>query len=269
MTSRLLFVLWATTGVAWADPDVPDPAPSSASTDPADQLEASRRTYLLGDAVTARAGLQALVTRAQAQHDVPWPVEADAWIYLAEIQYLSGDRDAAGASFRVVLEHDPDFRISPYDHPLDVVGAFELVRTAVADERKAAASVRVPMPWWGYAPFGAPQFRGGHPVRGAVYATLQVAAAGASVGAWVEIQRQARTVEEDARDNPDAARQAEARARLYRDAWSIPSATLFYVAWGASVIDAGVSWKRDRLASLSATVTPRSDGLGLAIAGRF
>ncbi len=269
MTSRLLFVLWASMGAAWADPDVPDPAPSSASTDPADQLEAARRTYLLGDAVSARATLQALVARAQAQHDVPWPVEADAWIYLAEIQYLADDRDAAGASFRVVLEHDPDFRISPYDHPLDVVGAFELVRTAVADERKAAARVRVPMPWWGYSPFGAPQFRAGHPVRGAVYATLQVASAGASVGAWVEIQHQSRIVAQSSTSDPEAARQAQARAKLYRDAWSIPAATLFYVSWGASVIDAGVSWRKDRLASLGASVAPRSDGLEFSIAGRF
>lgn len=269
MTSWLCIVLWCATGVAWADPDAPDPAPSSAPQDPAYTLEAARRTYLLGDAASARTALQALVTRAMTAGDVPWPVQADALIYLGEIQYLGGERDAAGASFRVVLQRDPDFRISPYDHPLDVVGAFELVRTAVQDERDAAARQRVPMPWWGYAPLGVPQLRGGHPVRGGVYAGLQIAAAGASVGAWIAIDHQARIVEQKSDSDPDAAVAAEARARLYRDAWSIPAAAAFYATWGASVVDAGVSWRKDRLASVGASLTPRSDGLEVAITGRF
>lgn len=268
MSSGLLIVLWLTTGGALADPETPDTVELAVSDDPAQRLDDGRRTYLLGDAALARTLLEALVVRASTIGDVPWQVEAEALVYLGEIQYLAGERDAAGASFRLVLERDPNFRISPYDHPLDVVGAFELIRTSVQDERTAAAAVRVPMPWWGYAPFGAPQFRSGRPVRGAVYAGLQLGFAAASVGAWVAIDQQSRVV--TGRDLGDGVNEAAAeRARLFRDAWSIPAAAAFYVTWSASVIDSGVTWRKDRLASFGASVAPRAGGLELAITGRF
>ncbi len=102
-----------------------------------------------------------------------------------------------------------------------------------------------------------------------MYAGLQVASAASSVAAWVAIDHQQRIISTATDENAPAVLEAKRRRQLYRDAWSIPSAAAFYVTWGASVIDAGVSWRKDRLASLGASVAPRSDGLEVAITGRF
>lgn len=238
------------------EPDVNDPVVA---------IESAKASYLVGDVELARAALEALVSRA-ARGGVPWEVEAEAWVYLGEIQYLARDVEGAVASFRMVLERSPDHPISPYEHPFDVVGAFETTRRSVLEEREAAARQRVPMPWWSYTPLGVPQFMSGKPARGAVYLTLQVGLGAASIAATLELDRNRRGFDTMTVDEQIAARD---RDQLLRSAWSAPTAAAFYATWAASVIDAGVSWRRTRLRSLGVSAVPAPGGASVAVAGRF
>lgn len=252
-------------GVARGDdapprPDVPAPA---------DALRDAREAYVLGDFARAREGFLALVQRARNLGDVPAALEAEAWVFLGEMQLFAGDRRAAEASFRMALLADAELRLSPVEHPETVIGVVEVVRQAVRAEAEAP-TVRRPLPWWGYAPFGAPQFASRKPVRGSVYLALQVGAAASSVAAWVVIDRRLAAIPSDL--SSDLADEAEAERRyaiLLRDAWSIPSAAAFYVVWAASVVDAGVAWGKAPGVPSSAAVLPRPDGAEVVVGWSF
>ncbi len=277
-----------------ADPpgiDVPaDPAPAGAAAspggsdppavaDPADDprgaLEAARTTYLLGRHADAAAALRALLAARDRGAPVPDDVWSEALIYLGEIAYLAGDRTGAEAAFRQVLEFNLDQRISPNDHPMDVIGVFELVREGVTTERRALPPERHPYPWWGYAPLGVPQFKQGQPVRGAVALIFQAGLAGASVGAWVAIDRV--QIPANSELPLDEAERRSERAALLRSAVSIPTASLFYVTWGASALDGGLTWRRAhpieivgaRRPAVQLAFGPRLDAPGLVVVGAF
>lgn len=268
----MLLALLLTASAAPSDGPV-DGADAPASRDQptrdlASDLAAAKEAYLLGEIDLARAAFREVADRADIDPDAPPSVWADAWIFLGEIAWLAGDLPAAEGIFRMVAQRVPDHRISPYDHPLEVVGAFEVARAAITAQRdQPVVEVRTrPLPWWGYAPLGVPQFRQQRPVRGALYATLQVGAAAASVGAWVAIDRSLRDF-----DTLDEASQETARARalLQRDAWSIPTAVAFYVVWGVSVLDGGLTWRRDQAPPPMVSLTPQRGGAAIGIAGRF
>lgn len=264
-----LGLLLAVPAESLADDDPPTPEVDAAP-DPASMLQDAKEAYVLGDPDAARALLLRIVQRARRTLDVPTDVEHEALVYLGEIQYLAGDTRAAEGSFRLVLEANPAYRLSPYEHPMNVIGAFNIVRESVEEARAAARDERVPMPWWGYAPFGAPQFVQGRPVRGAVYATLQVGFAAGSIATWVVIDDAVAGI--DTRPSPANLEEAQAQrqqAVLLRDAVSIPVAAAFYVTWGASVLDAGLSWRKDRLAPRALTVTPVEGGAHVAVHWKF
>lgn len=219
------------------EPPVEPTTPQAAGPD--DLLERARELYLLGDHAAARDALVALTSAP----DTPDPVWQQSMVYLGELLYVGGDRAAAEATFRLVLQRNPALRISPYEHPMDVIGIFEFVRDSVLAEQGRAPVQRTPMPWWGYAPFGAPQFKQHKPVRGATYLTLQVGFAAASVGAWAWIDR----VRPDPGADGDDAVAATDRARLIRDGFQIPAASLFYLTWGISALDAGLAWRKQHV----------------------
>jgi hypothetical protein len=197
-------------------------------------------------------------------------VWGEALIYLGEIRYVEGDRAAADATFRLLLERDPGWRISPYEHPMDVVGAFEIVRASVQGEnsqRKTDRPIGPPLPWWGYAPLGVPQFKQGRIGAGAAFATVQLGLAATSVASWVWIDRL--RPDRDA-DLDDATLQATQRARLIRGALNVPSAVAFYAVWGGSVLDAGLTHRREATkVEVGWTIAPEPGGASVVVGGRF
>lgn len=254
-----LGVLLAFAAPAWAD------TPST----PESELGAAREAYVLGDFTRARAAFLAVVQRARNVGDVPAEVESAAWIYLGEMQLFAGDRRAAEASFRMALQRDPTLRLSPVEHPENVIGVVEVVRQAALSEDQEPAD-RKPMPYWGYAPLGVPQFVQRRPVRGAVYATLQVGAAASSVAAWIVIDQRRAAIPDNL--NPTLFPAAEAELRYLetlRDAWSIPSAAAFYLVWAISVGDSGIAWRNAQAAPSSFGLIPRPDGVEVAASWRF
>lgn len=249
-----------------ADPVVPE-----ARSDAAAVFDAARRAYLLGDVDGAREGFLELVTRAGARGDVPDALLAEAYVFLGEIAWLAGQEAAADDAFRLALDLVPDLRLSSYEHPMEIIGAFELVRSARLRRPPEPPPLPPrPMPWWGYAPFGVPQFGQARPARGATYATLQVLAAGSSVAAWVWIDRL--QVPRDGGGLDLSLQQQRARrARIVRDAMSIPSAVAFYGVWAASIGDSAISWRRDQAgpAPPQVSVVPWTHGPGVQVGVRF
>lgn len=249
------------------------PAPVAAATtrqadDPESQFKRAYDAYLTGDFARARDGLLALVARDASAHDVSPHVYAESMIFLGELAYHEGDREGAEAMFRMLLTREPTTPISPYDHPDYIIGVFELVRGAVLAERSQRPVERVALPVWGYAPLGIPQFKQGHPVRGAIAATFQVGFIATSVASWVWIDSLVNTWE-GLTDSPPSAREDFPKALAIRGGLAIPSAALFYVTWGASVADGGMGWRRDHRPDLTLGVAPTPDGMGLVLGGRW
>ncbi len=264
----LLFcVLAATEAAARAQSDEPKP--------PAVQLQLAKEAYVLGDFERARAAFLSLVQRARVLNDVDATIVGDAWLHLGELQLFEGDRRAAEGSFRMALLADPDLRVSPVEHPESVIGVVEVVRQAVQAETDTPRRLKT-LPWWGYTPLGAPQYVQRHPVRGAIYTTLQVGAAASSIAAWVEIERRRAAIPNDPPREQLAAAQAELeRVEGLRASWSIPSAAAFYVVWAISVGDAGIAWRKSQLPPMARaiprglSVLPTPDGLTVEASWRF
>lgn len=247
------------------------PPEDVAAITPSRALQAAKEAYVRGEYEAAQAAFLAVVQRAQHLKDVPPDIEADAWIYLGEMRLFEGDRRAAEASFRMALQRAPERRLSPVEHPDNVIGAFEVVRTAFTDELDQAASApRKPLPWWGYAPFGAPQFRQRRPVRGGIYAVLQAGFAAASVAAWVVTDEALSKVNTSPSSlDADAARAQLEQGRLLRDAFSFTTAAAFYATWGISVADAGIAWRRDQDPVPRIAVAPMHDGAQVIVRWEF
>jgi tetratricopeptide (TPR) repeat protein len=206
----------------------------------AGRLQAAKESYLLGRHAEASEAFRRLVLRAQAYGDVPVAVEAEALAFLGEIQYMRGDIDEARSTFRLLLQKDPTWHMSPWAHPPAVRGTFEAVRDEVLAERQQMAGK--PLPWWGYAPFGIPQIGQRQPVRGGVYATLQASLAIASIVSWVWIDQV--QIGEDETLSLDLQAERARSATLIRNGMSWPTAAAFYVTWAVSIADASLSWRR-------------------------
>lgn len=250
-----------------ADPEPGSEAPVGNSAE--EELAEAKRAYLLREHDRARRLFESLVARATIQGDVPFDIEASALVFLGEIHLLAGDRSAAESAFRSVLERNLAHQVSPYDHPTDVLWTFQSVRETIERERsQLVPSEPKPYPWWGYAPFGVPQFKQKKPVRGAVYALLQSGFAAASVTAWVIID----DIQRDIPDNADNVAEDPARQRAYlvRDAIANPAAAAFYVTWAVSVGDGAISWRRaQRAPPPSITAIPTEGGGMIMVSGRF
>ncbi len=252
-----LAALW----IAWADP-APDVledsadgernAPSSGAAEPpspSDSLSRARDAYFSGEHERALAEFAALAADEQ-----PVEIRLEAMLWLGEVQFVLGDEVGARATFRTLLMLDPEYPISAYEHPLEVVGAFEVVRRAVREQAPSPARPR-PYPAWGYLPMGAPQFGQGQRGRGAMWTTLQLGFGAASVGTYVYLSQLPawKPVNMDDADVP-------AHAQTVRYAVQIPATAVFYGLWLGSVIDGRRAWNTARI---SASPLPGGGLVGL------
>jgi hypothetical protein len=239
---------------------------------PESRLQAAKVAYTIHrDDETATSILTSIIVRAQALGDVPFSIKATALAYLGEIQLAADKREDAHATFRLILYEDPTWKISPFDHPREVLGEFEIVRREVVEEQALIKERTRKYPVWGYAPFGVPQFQQQRPARGAVYATLQVAFAATSVAAWFLIDAK-QIPDPTTTDNlPPFSEHAAMReeALLYRNAMSFPAAAAFYVTWIVSVADGAMTWQRQRKPRPVMTLAPRPGGAALQVAMRW
>ncbi len=241
--------------------DAPAPQAPPAPEDPATvALQTAVSAYLAGDIDTARQGFGAL-----AALEEPFAVVADALVYLGELALLRGETASAEAYFARVLRRDPTWRVSPYDHPMEVVGLFELARDRLAAASPTptppAPAPRPRLSALDLAPFGVPQLRQDRRAVGAAFATTQALTAAATIPLVIEIARLDRRVSTWSPELSDEDRERlRTRARILRDAAALPAAASFYALWIASIADAAVV-RRQRLRA----VEPSAGG-GLAVA---
>ncbi len=202
------------------------------------RLAEARDAYLLGRVEPATTAFAAILVAWGAPDGPDEATAASAAGFLGEIQWLSGDRLGAEATFRSLLTRLPDHRLSPVDHPVEVLGAFEVVRGTMARVEAAATA-----PSWGQrlAPFGVPQFAVGHRRHGVAQAVLQGAFAAVSLGSAVALGVGG-AAEPAVDDGVEAARVVRL-ARL-RDYVNLPATAAFYGLWAASLLDANLAPSR-------------------------
>ncbi|MFT4625315.1 MAG: hypothetical protein ACI8PZ_003983 [Myxococcota bacterium] len=244
-------------------PPAVDDAPESLSTLFADVLARAKRSYFSGEHEIALAQLQALEIRLMQGEQPNWEHAAEAMVFNGEILFASGRSEEAGAAFRWVLEEDPDYPISPYHHPIEVVGHFELIRRAVQEERERATNTdppeiatpeRHPPPAQSYLPLGLPQFTQGRPAAGVAFALLQTGLGIASVATYAQLNAA----------NADPAlhplgwtqQQVDTRVRTRRYVLQWPLTLGFYGSWLWSHADARRSWRSREVAPIDVTWSP-------------
>lgn len=221
-------------------PAPPDAAPSAFDA----SLEIARTAWFQGDVDTAREAFQALYAQLLAGVDVPLDRAGEVAIYTGEIAYEGGDIAAAEAAWSWLLHRDPDHPISPYHHPIEVIGLFESVRSRVKAELAALPAPRPPRyPAWGWLPLGVPQYQQRQPVAGTVFLVAQAALGTASMALWLDLNARNPELGEDTpKGVPDGdALAARNLANKYRYQW--PATFGFYSMWAISTTAGQTRWR--------------------------
>lgn len=263
-----------------AEEGEPDTQPEPIKPDSPDEddfgavLANAKKAYFSGSHSEALDLLRDLQIRLLMGENVDEKEAAEALIYLGEIHFTLGQDSEAQAAFRWVLERDPETEISPYHHPMDVIGLFELVRRTVREEAgeppepPRIAEEPIPrLPVWGYLPLGVPQFAQRRTGAGVLHASIQTGLGIASLATFAHLQ----TINVDERGHPlDWNRQEIAervRARRYYMQW--PLTVGFYGAWAVSLADAQTHWRRSHRPQVALQPITRGSGMGVAVRGRF
>ena len=232
-------------------------------------LADAKTLYFQGHAEQALATFQSLRLRLSAGEAVDWETEAECMVFLGEVQHQLGDDEGARDTFRTILEHDLEHPISPYQHGMEVVGLFETVRRALQQERAAEwippTPTRNPMPFWGYLPFGAPQFGNKHLASGVVVASLQAAFGGISIGMHVHLNGLNGT------DHPEKWTDEEVPTNInglrYGVQW--PATFAFYATWIGSSAAAALQWRAKNKKTTQISVYPGPGNQTLMVTARF
>lgn len=237
-------------------------------------LDSGKQLYFGGRLAEALTALQTLRGRVEAGEAVDREQRAELYIWLGEIQYHLGRTDDARESFRALLRDDPEYPISPYAHPLEVVGEFELVRREVLAERDRPVELPLvrqppPAPAWVWAPFGVPQLSQGRVGAGLVFGGLQLGLGAASVALYVHIDRNNRDPLTDGKPatglpRDDVREWAATQRRRYQ--WPVTAA--FYGTWLASSLEARRHWRRTHGPTVTLGPLPRG-GSGVLLSSEF
>lgn len=254
---------------ARAEPGTP---PTSASAEPApapfkERLEGAKKLYFQGHRREALELLLALQVQflTDEEDQIPWEHASEALVFLGEVHYFAQDLSKAQQTWRVVLERDPDHpRLSPFAHPPEIAGEFELLRARVKEEiANRPVPEAPPLPAWSILPLGIPQFADGHPARGVMYGLLQVGLASGSIAMYTAIE-----AKNDNIPLNDPAASGRITAQRYGVQWPLTFGA--YGAWAASHIDARRSWKREHAVTTSVSWTGPAQGrVGIVVQGSF
>ncbi len=256
MLGLLLAVVLA---AAWGADDVPpppSPAPVPFAPSPRVRLDSALRHYLAGDHDLARKALADLLNDEGVTDT---EVRIRARVYLGEVLFVEGNRDASWDAFWALLEDDPGHRLDPYEHPPDVVEFFATVQAARAEGRRDTPSTRSAArpPLLAWAPFGAWQIAHREPVRGWTLASVQLVSGAASLWLLADLTESHETYD------PEVYETLQLKRRL---SWTFTAA--FYGAWLVGGLDAFGSVRRERNAGPAVGVGPLPGGAGVVVSFR-
>jgi tetratricopeptide (TPR) repeat protein len=214
-----------------------DDSPSEAPASDQERLEQAVAEYQSGRWDQAQIALTGLMSDASASQ----PVQQEARVYLGELLYVRGDKEAARKIFEHVLTIDPEFQVDPFRHPPEILAQFEIARSSVAPypkppafDTKLGATL---------IPFGSYHLSHGKPVKGATLLVTQAAGLAVSLTMFVALfPEEARTY--------DVGSEKEQRVKAQRGV-QVGAAAVFWSSAIYGWVDAQRLWRteRDSLAS--------------------
>jgi hypothetical protein len=237
-----------------AESPLPGPVASAS-----DRLERAKSSYFAGNHDDALVALRDLAAELEPAGEDDVRAEVLAW--LGEIQFVVGDRAASWETYEALVRRWPDYTLSAFHHPAEVVEWFDLVRRQVRPAVAPVALAPPPLPAWGYAPLGIPQLRAGRAGRGVAFATVQIASAGASVGLYAWLAKV------NGPNHPPSWPQDDVSRRVNQLRWGaqFPATAVFWATYALSVWDARAAWRREHAGEVTLSVRPG----GLSIAATF
>jgi len=262
-------------------PPEPIPAEAPAPRDFGEMLEAAKQVYFDGDDEDAYELFLSLQIRLLQNEDPGKDLACEALIYVGEIQHRRGNFDEARDAFKKLLELDPKYQISPYNHPIEVVAAFSTVKDQVdrgAGEQTNETPKLDPMPGWGYLPLGIPQFKSKRPGLGVLFGGLQAGLGGASLGVYFNIRYLSVTFPEESNhhwlavDHPRGWAEKETTANINRMRYTVqwPLVLAAYGVYIGSVVEARGHWRNNFVPEAQVSVLPMPDGGSQVVfSGRF
>ncbi|MEC7241860.1 MAG: hypothetical protein VXW32_11560 [Myxococcota bacterium] len=143
------FLLFLSLGSALSNSPISDAsepvvAPVEGST--AFELDAALENYLNGDLPGARSEIRRISRLPDFE---AFERREEALIYLAEIEYYLGEREAAWETCQRLLLLTPNFRVDPFVHPPELVAFFDSVKSAsLQPEPLAPVQVAPRVPGW-------------------------------------------------------------------------------------------------------------------------
>lgn len=274
----MILLLSLLLGWASATPTTPEAHPAnggstagSAATEAgrgsfADLLDQGKQLYFDGRPVEAQEILLGLERRLLLGEDVALALRAEALIWLGEIQYRLGRHTEAREAFRWLLQQDPEWPISPYAHPMEVIGEFELVRRQVLDEMEQQRGpvvdpvVAPSAPLWTWAPLGIPQVAQKRAGAAALFGGIQLGLGAASIGYATHLRR----MNVDPAGHPRGWTEEEIGTRIDRGRYLVqwPLTFAFYGTWLASSVEARRHHRRSHRdpGAAQAATRPRRSG---------
>jgi hypothetical protein len=276
----LVFILMSLGGQALAqepgihEPPLPreKPGQSEAGNLYGEVLANAKRRYFSGNHLDALDLLQSLEIRLLQGEFPGADLKSETLVFLGEVLFVLDRKEEALRSFTTLLQTDPEFPISPYHHPIEVVRAFESTREEVHRQSTAALAppdatpfAPPPLPLRGYMPLGIPQFTEGRVGAGLWFGSLQVGLGIASLAMYSQLD--ANNVAPDV--HPQGWTEEEVMNNVQNQRYMIqwPLGIAFYGTWLWSHSDARRSWKGAHQGPVAWVPNPRANGF--ALEGRF
>ena len=195
-------------------------------------LDQAINTYFSGDLEDARDRLRRLVQNPDLEAH---PKRLEAMVYLAEVEYYLGERDASWVSCVAVLALDPNHKIDPFVHPPELVAFFDSVRAAIVQPNSPTAKPRKDVPPWTILIPGAPQLYSDQERIGFLTIGSIGALTATSVGLYVALRRYDLDLNRPGIQVSDPNDKAQADRLLL---WTNTTRWLAMGVWGASIAEA-------------------------------
>ena len=217
-----------------ASPIQPDMPIEITLPSPDERLKEAVYIYQTGAPKNAQAMLAGIVNDRSYDDE---SLRQRARVFLGEVLYLQQSEEEARRVFETVLTLEPNYVIDPFEHPPDVCGFFETIRTYIRPAESASMVTTAPVPptpFNAYLGFGMYQLR--HKER-----SLGIAMAIGQTTFGIISATMFASLLQDRGYNAGA--ENERRAVHARRTAQWAATTGFYGFWAWSAVDANRHWR--------------------------